>query len=131
MFRLLADFRPWAVVSGAMIDARNTPNGEWNYLPGGKYRDRKLYGLAVAGWQLSPLGLSAGFQEIYQVGHQVEVAQIVRIDTTLEVGKATESVTVQADSPLLKTERCALSHNVNTNFLDELPIFRETATPTI
>jgi hypothetical protein len=41
---------------------------------------------------------------------------------SLEVGNATESVTVQPDAALLKTESGEISHNVSTQTLDELPM---------
>ena len=47
-----------------------------------------------------------------------EVAQTVRIDIALEVGSAQESVTVNAEAPLLKTESGELSHNVTVETLD-------------
>jgi len=45
-----------------------------------------------------------------------------RIDVTLEVGSNTESVTVTEAAPLLNTESGELSHNVNSQTLDELPV---------
>src|SRR5579871_3085853 len=63
-----------------------------------------------------------GFKKYLRPGIIVEVASIVRVDATLEVGAATESVTVQAEAPLLKTESGEISYNVATNTLNELPI---------
>jgi hypothetical protein len=45
----------------------------------------------------------------------------VRIDVPLEIGSATESVTVTEAAPLLKTETGDVSHNVNSNQIDSLP----------
>ena len=50
------------------------------------------------------------------------MAQTLRIDIALEVGAATESVTVQADAPLLRTESGDISHTVNASAMDDLPI---------
>ncbi|HLI85168.1 MAG TPA: carboxypeptidase regulatory-like domain-containing protein [Bryobacteraceae bacterium] len=112
-----------AVVSGAKIDAKNTQTGTvYNTVstPTGNYTVSQLpagtYQLAVS---------VPGFKNFVRQGITVEVAQTLRIDVALEVGNASESVTVQADAPLLKTESGDLSHNVNTNFLDELPVFQE------
>ena len=55
-------------------------------------------------------------------GLTVQVAATLRIDIALEVGAATESVTVQEDAPLLKTESGELSQNVTTLTINELPI---------
>src|SRR5215475_3866897 len=52
----------------------------------------------------------------------VLVAQTLRIDVSLEVGAATDEVTVSADATLLRTESSDVSHNVNTTRMDELPI---------
>ncbi|HEX5430629.1 MAG TPA: TonB-dependent receptor, partial [Bryobacteraceae bacterium] len=50
------------------------------------------------------------------------VAQTLRVDVTLEVGAATESVTVTEAAPLLKTESGDLSHNVSTDTMNDLPV---------
>src|SRR5262249_17154961 len=49
-------------------------------------------------------------------------ATTVRIDVTLDVGAASEEVTVNADAPLLRTESGELSHNIRTEAVDNLPI---------
>jgi hypothetical protein len=71
----------------------------------------------------------AGFKKYLRPGIIVEVASIVRVDATLEVGAATESVTVQAEAPLLKTESGEVSYNVSTTTLDELPILTLAGSP--
>jgi hypothetical protein len=43
----------------------------------------------------------------------------VRVDFALEVGTSSESVTGQAEAPLLKTESGELSHNVTTERVDK------------
>src|SRR5207249_11013383 len=49
----------------------------------------------------------------------VSVATVLRIDLILEVGAAGESVTVEAGSPLLKTESGEVSHNLTTDRSEE------------
>src|SRR5579875_715774 len=63
-----------------------------------------------------------GFKKFVRSGITVQVAATLRIDVPLEVGAATESVTVQADAALLKTESGELSHTVTTETVDTLPI---------
>jgi hypothetical protein len=109
-----------AVVAAAGVEARNqatgalytgASSGTGNYtlaqLPAG------VYDLSVS---------SAGFKRYVRPGIIVEVAGSVRIDALLEVGAATESVTVEAAAPLLKTEGGEVSHNISTQTLDDLPI---------
>ncbi len=63
-----------------------------------------------------------GFKSYVRSGITVFVAQTLRIDVALQVGAASESVTVQADAALLKTESGEVSDIVQTAKLDELPI---------
>src|SRR5436190_4608438 len=63
-----------------------------------------------------------GFKKYVRQGITVLVAQTLRIDVPLEVGAATDEVTVSADAPLLRTESSDVSHNVDSGRLDELPI---------
>src|SRR5215510_14540278 len=63
-----------------------------------------------------------GFKIYVRQGINVLVAQTLRIDISLEVGAATDEVTVIVDAPLLQTESSDVSHNVNCARLDELPI---------
>ena len=52
----------------------------------------------------------------------VEVAGTLRVDASLEVGTASESVTVTEVVRQLKTEGGEVSHNVSTDTLNNLPI---------
>jgi hypothetical protein len=63
-----------------------------------------------------------GFKKFVRAGLAVTVAQTLRIDAVLEVGSTSESVTVTAESPLLKTETAELSENVPMERLDNLPL---------
>jgi hypothetical protein len=109
-----------AVIANAAVEARNTATGA-------------VYGAASSGTgnytvgQLpaGPYELSVtvpGFKKYVRAGLQVEVAGTARIDAVLEVGAASESVTVEAAAPLLKTEGGEVSHNISTSTLDDLPI---------
>jgi hypothetical protein len=109
-----------AVIAGAMIEAKNVAtsavypsasSGTGNYtiaqLPAGAYE------LTVT---------APGFKKYVRAGLQVEVAGNVRVDVGLEVGSASESITVEAAATLLKTEGGEVSENVATQTLDDLPI---------
>jgi hypothetical protein len=63
-----------------------------------------------------------GFKRFVRQNLVLPVAQTLRIDATLEVGSNTESVTVAAAAPLLKTESGELSHNVTTETMNNLPV---------
>jgi hypothetical protein len=109
-----------AVVANAAVEARNiatdavypaasstTGNYTIPQLPAG------VYSLTVT---------VPGFKKFIRTGLQVEVAGTLRADANLEVGAATESITINEVAGQLKTEGGEVSHNIATNTLDDLPI---------
>ncbi len=109
-----------AVVPNAPIEARNVGTGA--VYPGassatGNYTIAQL---PAGTYELSVT--VAGFKKYTRTGIVVEVAGIDRIDPVLEVGAPTETVVVNAETPLLKTESTEVSYTVPTNTLDDLPI---------
>ena len=64
--------------------------------------------------------LSPGFKKYVRQNITVGVAQTLRVDVALEVGAATESVTVTEQTSLLKTESGELSHTVEAQRLIDL-----------
>jgi hypothetical protein len=65
---------------------------------------------------------AAGFKRLVRTGLTVDAGQTIPLDLTLEVGAATESVTVQAEASLLKTETGDVAHNITLEQLDDLPV---------
>jgi hypothetical protein len=65
---------------------------------------------------------AAGFKTLRRTGLTVDAGQTIPLDITLEVGSATESVTVQAEATLLKTETGDVAHNITLEQLDDLPV---------
>lgn len=63
-----------------------------------------------------------GFKRLVRSGVTVQVAQTLRIDLPLELGAASESVTVSAEASLLKAESGDISHNVEVQTLNDLPM---------
>ena len=109
-----------AVVPNAPVEAKNSATGvvltaatsaTGNYtlgdLPAGTYE----IDVAVP-----------GFKKYVQTAITVQQLQTTRVDVTLEVGSAGESVTVIDVAPLLQTESGDVSHNVTTQLQDDLPM---------
>ena len=109
-----------AVIPNAAIEVKNintaavyqtqsssTGNYTFSQLPAGKY-------------QMS--SSVPGFKQFVRTGITVMVAQILRIDISLEVGDISETVTVSADAPLLRMDSGELATNVASKTLNELPI---------
>ena len=63
-----------------------------------------------------------GFKKFLRPGMIVQVGETIRVDATLEVGASTDTVTVNAEAPLLKTESGEVSHQVDYAAAD-LPLF--------
>jgi hypothetical protein len=109
-----------AVVPGAKVIARNTATGrvsETTTTATGNYTLPSL-----------PAGLyeviveMQGFRKVTRPNIQVQVAQTARVDFTLEVGAASESVTVTAEAPLLRTENAEQSMNITGDRINSLPL---------
>ena len=63
-----------------------------------------------------------GFKKFVQSNVQVVTATDTRRDVVLEVGSASESVTVADTAPLLKTESGEMSHTIEIKDADQLPV---------
>jgi len=113
-----------AVVAGAPIQAKNIQTGvlyEGATSTTGNYT---IVQLPVGTYEVSVA--VPGFKKYTRTGLDVEIAQTLRVDITLEVGASSESVTVTESAPLLKTESGELSHTVNLKQITELPLFTVT-----
>ena len=64
----------------------------------------------------------AGFKTYNRVSLGLAAAQTLRVDVSLEVGSAAESVTVTAEATLLTTESGSLTHNVTVSQMKNLPL---------
>ncbi len=110
-----------AVVPNASIEAKNTATSE-TYKAGstgtGNYT---LAALPAGTYELSVN--AAGFKKYVRPGLTVQVAETVRADATLEVGATSDTVTVNAEAPLLKTESGELSHQIDYTEADNIPLF--------
>ena len=108
-----------AVVSGAPIEVRNAETGAV-YQVGSSATGNYVVQVPAGNYQLSVT--VPGFKKYVRQGLAVPVEQTLRIDVTLEVGSAAESVTVTEAAPLLKTESGELAHNVTSETLNSLPV---------
>jgi hypothetical protein len=64
---------------------------------------------------------AAGFKKLIRSGLTVDAGQTLPMDLTVEIGSASESVTVSAEGTLLKTETGDVSHNITISQLNDLP----------
>ncbi|HJT87505.1 MAG TPA: carboxypeptidase-like regulatory domain-containing protein, partial [Bryobacteraceae bacterium] len=109
-----------AVVANAAIQARNAETGALYQTESTTAGNYTIPQLPAGTYQVSVT--VPGFKSFVRSGINVPAAQTIRIDVALEVGAATETVTVQADASMLKTETADVSHNVTVQTLDQLPM---------
>src|SRR6266550_680547 len=109
-----------AVVAAAAIEARNTQTGVITTVASSATGNYTIPSLSAGEYEIRVS--VAGFKKFVRQGLTVQNAQTIRIDIALEVGSASEAVTVTEAAPLLKTESGELSHNVTTERLNDLPI---------
>jgi len=109
-----------AVVANAAVQIKNVENGAVYQAGATATGNYTLAQLPAGQYELSVE--VPGFKKFVRKNVTVEVAQTYRVDVVLEVGSNTESVTVNAEAPLLKTESGELSHTVSTNTMNNLPV---------
>ena len=63
-----------------------------------------------------------GFRKFVRGGIELQTGQTTTIDINLEVGAQTDTVTVTAESPLLRTETGSLGTSVDSRTIAELPL---------
>jgi hypothetical protein len=109
-----------AVVPNATIEAENTETGAKHQAASSETGNYTLAELPAGKYQLT--ATVSGFKKYVQTGITVIGSQTLRIDVKLEVGQISETVSVQEDATLLRTETSELSHNISTKKMDELPV---------
>jgi hypothetical protein len=109
-----------AVVAGATVEAKNTETGV--VYPGvstttGNF---SIQSLPVGSYSVTVK--VQGFKTYTHTNLVVAATQILREDVGLQVGAASDSVTVTAEASLLKTEAGDMTHNVAIDNLSQLPL---------
>jgi len=64
----------------------------------------------------------SGFKEITQPAIALISTQVAGIDVTMQLGSATENITVTAEAPVLDTESTAVGTNMNGKVVTDLPL---------
>ena len=109
-----------AVVASASIEARNTETGVVSAVASSATGNYTIPQLPAGTYEITIT--VPGFKKFIRPGLIIQAAQTIRVDAALEVGNATESVTINAEAPLLKTESGELSQTIETKVMDALPL---------
>jgi hypothetical protein len=110
-----------AVIAGAMIEAKNAATNETYNAGSTGTGNYTLSNLPAGAYDLTVN--ASGFKKYVRPGITVQVAETARIDATLQIGAASDTVTVNAEAPLLKTDSGELSHQIDFKEADDIPLF--------
>ena len=108
-----------AVVPAAQIEIKNTATGVI-YRGGTSGTGNYVLSVPAGVYEISVN--APGFKKFVLTNVEVTVATDTRKDVTLEVGAASEVISVTDTVPLLKTESGELSHTVAISEADQLPV---------
>src|SRR5215469_10692513 len=108
-----------AVIAAAQIVAKNAETG---VVYQGGTSNTGNYVIPVPAGTYEITVTVPGFQRFVESNVPVVVATDTRKDVILDVGEATEQVSVAYTAPLLKTESGEMSHLVEVKDADELPV---------
>ncbi|HLK51710.1 MAG TPA: TonB-dependent receptor [Bryobacteraceae bacterium] len=109
-----------SVIAGATVEAKNTETGVSYTGASTAAGNYAIPNLPVGTYTLS--ATVPGFKTYTHSNLALAATQVLREDIRMEVGTAAESVTVEAEATLLKTETGDLSHNVTLEQMQDLPM---------
>jgi hypothetical protein len=109
-----------AVVANAPISLKNLETGQVRTGASSNSGNYAVSQLPIGDYDLTVT--VPGFKTYTHSKFHLAASQTMREDVQLEIGQAAESVTVTAESSLLKTETTEVAHNVTLSQLNDLPV---------
>jgi hypothetical protein len=107
-----------AVVPNAAIEAKNADTGAPYNAAATDTGNYTLSQLPVGTYALTVS--ASGFKKYIRPNITVGATQTVRLDISLQVGAASESITISAEAPMLSTESGEISHEIQASRLVDL-----------
>jgi hypothetical protein len=112
--------RTGAVLPKAVVTIRNVDTNIARTAPANDVGDYVVTNLPVGRYEVSTE--LAGFKKYVQGPITLEVDQTARVDLTLEPGSLSESVTVEATSPMVESDRSQVGKVVENQMVVEVPL---------
>ena len=109
-----------AVLPGATVTVTNTDTGYSRTVTADASGEYAVPSLPTGTYTVA--GELSGFKSVQMSNIRVGVDQRVRIDLRLEVGEMTESITIEATTPLVQTSSSDLSVTVSEEEIKTLPL---------
>jgi hypothetical protein len=113
------------VIASARVELKNQETGATYTSTSDARGQYSIAGLAAGRYDFSVT--SPGFKKFVRPGINVQAQETARLDSKLDVGAASESVTITAEAVLLRTESGELSHQVASADLNGLPLLTPTS----
>jgi len=73
---------------------------------------------------------ATGFQTVSRIGIKLEVAQVARLDFSLEIGGVEAQIMIEEGVPILQTDSAALGRTTSEQFIVSLPLSSRNFTQT-
>src|SRR6266550_4382587 len=115
------------VIVGATVEAANTDTGVRSRAQSNTDGDFLLPFLIPGPYSLTVE--APGFKRLVRSQVQVRVDQHITIDVSLEIGQASESVQVKAETPLLDTSTTSMGQVLSSKAVLDLPLLTGNVTP--
>lgn len=109
-----------ASVAGATVEILRTETGEKRSATTDSSGGYIMPALEIGTYDVTVQ--AAGFQRLLKRGIVLELNQKARVDFTLKVGSITDTVSVIATAPVLKTDDATIGEVVNRELITELPL---------
>src|SRR5579863_10611099 len=109
-----------AVVPNAKIDVQNTGTGLDRSVTSSATGEYVIPSLPVGTYMLK--AVAAGFKSYTQSGIVLEGGQKARVDVTLQIGSASETVEVSATALQVDTSSASIRTEVDSTQIQELPL---------
>ena len=109
-----------AVVPGVKVTAENTETHSVLETVTTSTGNYTLAQVTVGSWNVAVE--AAGFKKFESLNNTIQVAQTIRVDAKLEVGAASETVSVHANAVAIRTEDADITTTVDNQLFVELPI---------
>ncbi|HWR17965.1 MAG TPA: TonB-dependent receptor [Terriglobales bacterium] len=109
-----------AVIPGVQVTVTNVKTNTASAVETNSLGTYSVLNLPIGTYTLS--ASKAGFSKFERTGITLAISQIAEINVQMNVGAATETVTVSEDAPLLNTQTAAISTNLTNAAVNELPL---------
>jgi hypothetical protein len=109
-----------AAIPGVAVSASNTETGAKYSTVSNELGIYYVRSLPIGKYQIS--FKKDGFKEVNRSGLTITIAQVMELNPVMQIGSASEVVTVTAETPVLQTESASMGTNVRDNAIKDLPL---------